>query len=141
MIRLTTLLLLSLVHISALAQAPDGYHFIPFDKALKQAGEEARLMFVYFGRPDCGYCEKTNKETFIDDDVHERYSENYVLSYVNVVTEQELGKHYRVSATPVFLFMTPKGKIIHRKNGAQTIEELLRTDTKIQNALTRADST
>jgi thioredoxin-related protein len=147
MLRLTLSTLILLFSAVVLADAPDGYDFKPLDKAMQQAKKEARLMFVYFGRKDCGYCEKTNKLTFINDDVHEVYSENYVLAYVDSesdkklslpqgqLTEKTLSQQHKVTATPVFTFMTPKGKVIHKLWGVQTIEDLMKADTKIQQAL------
>lgn len=150
MLRFTLAALIILFSASVTADAPDGYDFISFDKAMEHASKQTKLMFVYFGRPDCGYCEKTNKETFIDDDVHEQYSENYVLAYVNSesgkklnlptkeqLTERELGERHKVTATPVFTFMTPKGKVIYTMRGVQTIEDLLKADRKIQQALSK----
>ena len=85
--------------------------------------------------------------------MHEYYSENYVLAYVDVesrnklnlpdeknLTEEKLGKRHKVIATPVFTFMTPKGKVIYKMSGVQTIEDLLKADSKIQQALSKMSS-
>lgn len=147
MLRLTFSALILLFSAEILADAPDGYDFKPLDQAMQQAQKEARLLFVYFGQKDCGYCEKTNKLTFIDDDIYEVYSENYVLAYVDSesdkklnlpqgqLTEKTLSQQHKVTATPVFTFMTPGGKVIHKMWGVQTIEDLMKADTKIQQAL------
>jgi len=147
MLRPTFSVLMLLFSAAVLADAPDGYDFKPLDQAMQQAQKEARLLFVYFGRKDCGYCEKTNKLTFIDDDIHEVFSENYVLAYVDSesdkklnlpqgkLTEKALSQQHKITATPVFTFMTPKGKVIHKLWGAQTIEDLMKADTKIQRGL------
>jgi thioredoxin-related protein len=153
MIRIVFSTLLLFFSVSAAAEAPDGYDFISFDKAMNQAKNETKLMFVYFGRYGCGYCEKTNKESFIDDYVHERYSENYVLAYVDSesgkrlrlpsgerITERELGTRYKAALTPVFTFMTPKGKVIYQMIGVQTVEDLINADHKVQQALNKARS-
>ena len=149
MLRLSFTLLILLLAVAVQADAPDGYDFKSLDMAMQQANKETRLVFVYFGRKDCGYCEKTNKETFIDDDVHEMYSENYVLAYVDsesdknlnlpdgVLTEKAISKQHKVTATPVFAFMTPKGKVIHKMWGVQTIKDLILADRKIQRALSK----
>ena len=67
----------------ALADQPEGYPFLPFDQALSQSQAESKVLFVYFGRYGCGYCEKTNKEAFVDPQVRQRYTTNYVLAYRN----------------------------------------------------------
>jgi len=147
MLRLSFSAMILLFSTVVLADAPDGYDFRDLDMAMQKAKKEARLLFVYFGRKDCGYCEKTNKLTFIDDDIHEVFSENYVLAYVDSesdkklnlpqgeLTEKTLSQQHKVTATPVFAFMTPKGKVIYKLWGVQTIEDLMKADTKIQRAL------
>jgi thioredoxin-related protein len=130
------------------ADAPEGYPFLPFDRAMEAARQEGRLLFVYFGRYGCGYCEKTNKEAFSDPAVRERYTDNYVLAYVDSesgerlrlpsgerITERELGTRYDAFVTPVFSFLTPAGDLILRLVGVQRTEDLLQADRRIQAAL------
>ena len=106
----------------ALAAAPEGYPFVPFDQAMAQSRSESKLLFVYFGRYGCGYCEKTNREAFIDPAVRQRYSENYALAYVDAesgrrlrlpsgerIAERDLGTRYEALVTPVFTFLKPDG--------------------------------
>jgi thioredoxin-related protein len=151
MFRFAQLALLGLMLISftaARAEAPDGYPFKPFDEAMRQAQEEDKLLFVYFGRYGCGYCEKTNKEAFSDATVREHYSRHYALAYVDAesgdrlrlpsgerITERELGTRYDAFVTPVFSFMTPAGDLVLRLVGVQRIEDLLEADARIQEAL------
>ena len=66
-----------------LADPPDAYPFLSFDRAMAQSRSDGKLLFVYFGRYGCGYCEKTNKEAFVDPEVKERYTSHYVLAYVD----------------------------------------------------------
>ena len=135
----------------ALADPPEGYPFLPFDKAMKQANAEAKLMFVYFGRYGCGYCDKTNKEAFSDSEVKGHYSRNYVLAYVDSesgkrlrlpsgerITERELGTRYNAFVTPIFSFMSPDGTVITRMVGVQRIEDLMDAHNKVQQALKKA---
>lgn len=140
------LVLLSLLLIQpVLAEPPEGYPFMSFDKALRQARDQNKPLFVYFGRYGCGYCEKTNKEAFSDAKVRKAYSENYVLAYVDSesgkrlqlpsgerVTEHEVGTRYNAFVTPVFTFMTPSGKPLLQLVGVQRIEDLMNAHKKIQ---------
>ncbi|MEW8658550.1 MAG: thioredoxin family protein [Candidatus Thiodiazotropha endolucinida] len=132
------------------ADAPDGYPFQPFDQAMAQAKSDAKPLFVYFGRYGCGYCEKTNKEAFIDPTVKALYIANYALAYVDAesgrrlrlhsgerITERELGTRYNALVTPVFSFLTPDGKPIYRMIGVQRIEDLIEADRRIQAALAK----
>jgi thioredoxin-related protein len=140
------LVLLSLLFIQpVLAEPPVGYPFMSFDKALRQARDQNKLLFVYFGRYGCGYCDKTNSEAFSDDKVREAYSKNYVLAYVDSesgkrlqlpsgerITEHEVGTRYDAFVTPVFTFMTPEGKPLLQLVGVQRIEDLMNAHQKIQ---------
>lgn len=133
------------------ADPPEGYPFLRFDEALARSQAEDKLLFVYFGRYGCGYCEKTNKEAFVDASVKRRYTDHYVLAYVDAesgrrlrlpsgerIAERELGTRYDALVTPIFTFMTPDGRPIHRLVGVQRIEDLIAADTRIQAALTKA---
>ncbi|MES9990843.1 MAG: thioredoxin fold domain-containing protein [Candidatus Thiodiazotropha sp.] len=133
------------------ADAPQGYPFLPFDQALAQSKREAKPLFVYFGRYGCGYCEKTNREAFVDPSVKQRYSSHYALAYVDAesgrrirlhsgerITERDLGTRYNALVTPVFTFLTPDGEVIHRLIGVQRIADLIEADDKIQAALAKA---
>ena len=144
-------LLLCLTGSVALAGPPEGYPFLSFDKAMQQANAETKLMFVYFGRYGCGYCDKTNKEAFSDPGVKEQYSTNYVLAYVDSesgkrlrlpsgerITERELGTRYNAFVTPIFSFMSPDGTVVTRMVGVQRIEDLMDAHNRVQQALKKA---
>jgi thioredoxin-related protein len=135
----------------AQAEAPEGYPFQPFDQAMQEAQAQGKLLFVYFGRYGCGYCEKTNREAFSDPDVRARYTEAYALAYVDAegggrlrlpsgerITERELGTRYDAFVTPVFSFMTPTGELVLRLVGVQRVEDLLEADQRVQAALAGA---
>jgi len=149
--KLTSVLLMLALITPVSANPPDGYPFVRFDEAVQRATKERRLVFVYFGRYGCAYCDKTNKEAFADPEVREKYVDNYVLTYVDAesgrrlrlptgerVTERELGTRYNAAVTPVFSFMTPDGTRILKMIGLQSKADLLEADRKIQEALTKA---
>ena len=152
MLRFLFPLVLSITSLTAHADAPEGYPFISFDKAMKQAVAEEKPVFVYFGRYGCGYCEKTNKESFSDPLVRERYTENYVLAYVDSesgkrlrlpsgerITERELGTRYKAFVTPVFSFLNPAGELQLRLVGVQSRADLLKADEDVQQKLGREE--
>ena len=137
----------------AVADPPDGYPFLPFDKAMAKANAENKPMFVYFGRFGCGYCDKTNKEAFSDPGIKEQYSKNYVLAYVDAesgkrlrlptgerITEREVGTRYNAFVTPIFSFMTPDGKVVTRMVGVQRIEDLVNSHNEVQQTLKKEES-
>ncbi len=141
-------LITTLLALPGMAGPPQGYPFQSFDKAMQQARAENKLLFVYFGRYGCGYCEKTNKEAFSDKQVREIYSKHYVLAYVDSesgkrlrlpsgerVTEREVGTRYNAFVTPVFTFMTTDGDVLLRLVGVQRIEDLREADSNMQQLL------
>ncbi len=141
MLRSVLLLFSLLLALPILADAPKDYPFLPFDEAMSQAQAEGKPVFVYFGRYGCGYCELTNKEAFSQPEVRERYTQHYVLAYVDAesgkrlrlpsgerITERELGTRYNAFATPVFSYLDSNGTARHRLIGAQTKEALLEAD-------------
>lgn len=149
---MTRWLIVLLWPILAVGDPPAGYPFLPFDQAMTKAQQESKVLFVYFGRYGCGYCEKTNKESFSDAGVHERYVHNYALAYVDAesgkrlrlpsgerVTEREVGTRYNAFVTPVFSFLLPDGSTIYRLVGVQSIEDLLEADARVQAALAQGD--
>ena len=95
MARMTTwFLVLLLACGSALATAPKGYPFVAFDEGLRQAKEQNKRVFLYFGRFGCAWCDQVNKQTFVDPELRALYIQNYVLVYVDA----ESGKRLRLSS-------------------------------------------
>lgn len=120
----------------ALADPPSDYSFVSYDEGLRQARQQGKPIFLYFGRYGCAWCDKTNKESFAKEDVRQAYSAHYVLVYVDSESGQrlklpsgerisgmELGARYRVFATPVFMFMEPDGKEIVKIPGFKTADD------------------
>jgi thioredoxin-related protein len=141
MLRVPALFLLFCFSLPVVADAPKGYPFLPFDEAMQQAQASHKPVFVYFGRYGCGYCEKTNKEAFSQQAVRQRYTDHYVLAYVDSesgkrlrlpsgerITERELGTRYKAFVTPVFSFLDNQGVLQHRLVGVQSEETLLAAD-------------
>lgn len=126
------------------AEPPAGYPFVSYDKGLQLARQDSKPIFLYFGRYGCGWCEKTNRESFTDPAVKAAYLEHYVLVYVDAesgerlrlpsgerITEMELGARMNVFATPVFAWLEPDGSPIFRAPGYKSAEEFLRFDAYV----------
>lgn len=146
----SVLLIMGAFSLPVLAEPPAGYPFLSFDKAMQQAQTQNKLLFVYFGRYGCGYCDKTNKEAFSDPQVREAYIKHYVLAYVDSesgkrirlpsgerVTEREIVTRYNAFVTPILSFMTAEGKQLMRLVGVQGSKDLREADQKVQALLTR----
>ena len=143
-IALSLLLVFALAPL-AWAEPPEHYPFVGYDQGLQQARQQNRSIFLYFGRYGCGYCGKTNIETFSDKSLRELYIKNYVLVYVDaesgerltlpdgeVITEAELGIRLNVFATPLFAYLDPNGKLVFQAPGFKTVKEFKQFDAYVQ---------
>lgn len=136
--RLRTMLaaFLSLLAAAALADPPPDYPFVAHDAGTRQAQREALPILLYFGRYGCAWCDHVNRKTFSDPGLKQLFSENYVLIYVDAeggqrirlpsgerLTEGELGARLGAFATPLFVFMTPEGRVIAKIPGFKTVAD------------------
>jgi len=130
---------------NALADPPHGYPFVRYDEGLQQAQKTGKKIFLYFGRYGCGYCDKTNKESFTDVDLQKALTRNYVLVYVDAesnkrltlpsgerITEFDLGVRLKAKVTPVFQFLEPDGTPIAAYPGFQTAKDFKMYDRYVQ---------
>lgn len=126
------------------ADPPPGYAFLQYDEALKAARQQNKNIFVYYGRYGCGFCDKTNKESFSDPTLNKTYTEHYVLTYVDAeggrrltlpngerITEMELGARLKAKVTPVFIYQNSNGKTLLKVPGFQTIKDFVKYDQYI----------
>lgn len=143
--RVLMLLILLTGPAASLADPPAGYSFVGFDEGRRQAEAQGKRIFLYFGRYGCGWCDKTNKETFSDPILRRRYTEHYVLVYVDAesgrrltlpsgerITEMELGARLNVFATPVFAYLEPHGELIFKAPGFKTVQDFVDFDRYVQ---------
>ncbi len=121
----------------ALADPPAGYDFIGYDEGVTQAKASGKPIFLYYGRYGCGYCDKTNKETFSDPGVAKLFKDNYVLVYVDaegadrltlpsgeVITEQLFGARLNSLVTPYFMVLKSDGTPIVKIPGYKNIKDM-----------------
>ena len=147
------LLILVFFSFWAFADAPKTYPFTTFDHGISNASKNNKNIFLYFGRHGCGYCEKTNKESFSDPAVKQIYSKNYNLVYIDAesgdrltlpsgetITEAEFGARLNVFATPVFFYLDPKGKVLFRAPGFKTVKDFKNFDLYIQSGKYKTES-
>lgn len=127
------------------ANPPPDYPFVSYDVGLQRAQAEHKKIFLYFGRYGCGWCEKTNRESFADPALRKRYTAHYVLVYVDAegsarltlpsgerITEMELGARFNAFATPLFVYLESNGKPIFRAPGFKTVKDFVDFDRYVQ---------
>lgn len=138
---------------SAFADPPDHYPFVSYGEGLRLAQQQNKPIFLYFGRYGCGWCAKTNKESFSDPDIHRLYTEHYVLVYVDAesgkrlklpsgerITEADLGARFNAFATPLFVFLNPQGKEIVKIPGFKTIQDFKDFDRYVNGGFYKTQS-
>ena len=142
----TYLLLFSLMFSTSIfADAPKGYPFVTFNKGYSQAQQSNKPIFLYFGRYGCGWCDKTNAETFSQKEIKKLFTSNYELVYVDAesgkritlpsgerISEMELGARLNAFATPLFVYMTPTGKAVFRAPGFKTAADFISFDKYVR---------
>lgn len=120
------------------AEPPAGYPFQSYPDALRSAAASGKPVFLYLGRHGCGYCAKTNQESFSDAGVRERFGATFELAYVDSegngrlqlpngerLTEAAFTERLNILGTPVFFALAPNGSEIVRVYGFQTAAALL----------------
>jgi len=130
------ILIIALFSGSVLADPPNNYPFVNYDTGLQQARDNKKPIFMYFGRHGCGFCAKTNKETFSDAALRELYIKRYNLVYIDAesgerltlpggerITEAELGARMNAFATPIFTYLNNNGEVLFRAPGFKTVKE------------------
>lgn len=130
--------------LSVYADPPKDYSFVQYDKGLHAAQKEGKKIFLYIGRYGCGFCDKTNKESFSNPDIKKRYTNHYILVYVDAesgrrlrlpsgeqITEQQLAARLKTLVTPYYLFLESDGTLIMKAPGFKTVDDLRTFDRYI----------
>ncbi len=136
---------------AAYADPPAGYDFLSYDDGSRQARQQQRNLFVYFGRYGCAWCQRTNREAFSNAALRARFVAHYVLVYVDSesgrrltlpsgerITEMELGVRFKAFATPVFAYLEPDGRTILKVSGVQTVKDFDEYDRFVHGGVYRA---
>ena len=94
-----------------------------FPAEIAAAKDEGKKLVIFFHQLGCPYCDKMRKRVLPDPKVVEYYGQHYVMVESNIkgnldvvspdgepMKETELGRKYRVRATPVYVFFDDAGK-------------------------------
>ncbi|MGF1547735.1 MAG: thioredoxin family protein [Thiotrichales bacterium] len=122
----------------AWADLPEGYTFLRYDEALREAKTSGKPVFVYLTREGCAFCRKTNAESFVQPEVKARYTQHFILASIDTesdrrltlpngerTTEMQLATQMRVFGTPTFRYLAPDERLLHQATGFQTEAQLL----------------
>ncbi len=118
---LTSLLSFLLVFTSALAEGIN-FRDITFEEALRQAGEEGKLVFVDCYTPTCGPCKFMADKVFPLDECGEFINPRFVSIKKDLVAPENvhIAQKYEVRIYPTFLFLHPDGSVFYIQEGGAT---------------------
>ena len=140
-LRLSMLFICALASLgqAGMAAPPEGYDFLPLTAAAEQAVAENKPMLLYFGRYGCSTCRKMHAEVFTDNGLKGKYTDAFVLAYVDTesgnrirlangetTTEMQFAARSRIFGTPTFVFYSAEQKPLFKKAGFQSIEQMSR---------------
>jgi thiol:disulfide interchange protein len=82
-----------------------------YDKALKQAQKEKKLVYLFIGADKCKYCNKYKKTTLSDERVIKRIKKDFIPLYMSR-DRDKIPKKFELYGVPRHYFLTAKGEII-----------------------------
>lgn len=101
-------------------QPPSGPVWKPFNEASRIAAEEQKKMLVYFYADWCTYCRAMDRETFSDQRVLQLLLKQFVVTRINVesdefltfqgrqITHRQFARMLRASSLPTSSFLDEK---------------------------------
>ncbi|HOI40741.1 MAG TPA: thioredoxin family protein [Methanobacterium sp.] len=95
------------------------------DKAMQEAKDSNKSIFVDFYADWCDYCGEMDDGTFTDPQIVEKLTQNYVLLKVDVDENPSLSSKYQAYSLPTMLIIDSNGNEIKRIIGYQSPERLL----------------
>ena len=101
------------------------------DKTMEQMLAEAKLqrkiLFVDVYTTWCGPCKWMDENTFTDARVTEKFNKKFINYKVDGDSFEgvNVGITYRVDSYPTYLFISPKGQVLHRIEGMMSPEGLI----------------
>lgn len=95
------------------------------DKALRQAGQESKLVAAYFEARWSGLSQRMRAETFNHQEVRRWMRERFILAEFDMARNQKWAREREVERAPVVIFYTPSGMEIGRCEGFMPPKEFL----------------
>lgn len=121
-------ILLLLLFLTFNLSAQDGIHFMEesWQKLLKKAEKEDKLIFLDAYTTWCGPCKMMSKDVFPDKKLGKLYNDKFINVQLDMEDEEgyPLGKKYKIRAYPSLLYINGRGEVVHRVVGYQDADQL-----------------
>ena len=98
-------------------EASSFFSDLTFEAALKQAGEQQKIVLIDFFTTWCGPCKMLDQTTWTDAKVAALLVEKTVALKIDAEKEAALAKKYKINAYPTVLLLKADGTIIDRLIG------------------------
>ena len=92
-----------------------------YNKALIQAKEQNKDIYLFVGADKCKWCDRFNKTTLSKQHVIKRLKKEYVLLYMSR-DKHKIPKQFEVRGVPRHYFLTNEGKVIHADRGSREVD-------------------
>jgi len=99
-----------------------------YGKAVAEAAQKGRPLFIDVGSDNCYWCRQLEQRTFTDDEIRKLLDERFIPLKINGTRNPYLVQSLRVQSYPTLVFASPDGTIVGYKEGFQdaaTLKQLL----------------
>jgi thioredoxin-related protein len=90
-------------------------------KALYDAKQQGKDVYLFIGADVCRWCDKFKKETLSDKNVIKRLKKDYILLYMSR-DRHKIPNKFKVKGVPWQYFLDYKGKILFATQGSREID-------------------
>lgn len=128
--RYVGLLCSAFIMLSVTSDLQGGIDFkkLSLKKAMEQADEEGKLIFIDAYTSWCGPCKQLEKTTFKSEKVGEAFNEQFINIKIDVEKDAdgpEIERKYKINAYPTLLVIDSEGKLKKSLVGFQTEKQML----------------
>lgn len=98
-----------------------------WEETLQAAEKSGKLIFVDCYTDWCGPCRWMDANVFVAGPVADYYNATFINMKIDMEKGEgvELGRKYKVSSFPTFLFIDSKGEVVHRTGSRMPMEDFL----------------
>ena len=97
---------------------------IAYEKALKVAKDEDKIIMIKLSRENCYFCIKMEREVFSDEETITAINKDFTVVKIDIGKE-ELPLNLKKGMTPTFIFVNKNEKIMGKIPGAWTKKDFL----------------